>query len=85
MDIALVEPAIVPDVFINGVVPEDLGDGTMRFTGFTRQRSITFDGIEYVVVNRVIMPMPAIMTSITDTMRMLGLTVRDGEKLKLAH
>ena len=85
MGIMLVEPAIVPDVFINGVVPEDLGDGTMRFTGFTRQKSITFDGIEYVVVNRVVMPVTAIMTSITETMRVLRTTVRDGGKLKLAH
>lgn len=85
MGIVLVEPAIVPEIFVNGVVSEDMGDGTMRFTGFSRQRSINFDGHEYVVVNRVIMPVPAIMISIKETMRALGIACCGGERLKLRH
>jgi hypothetical protein len=85
MGIALIEPAIVPDTFISGVLPEDLGDGTMRFTGFSRQRSINFDGHEYIVVNRVIMPLPAIMASIKETMKALGVACCGGERLILRH
>lgn len=85
MGIALVEPAIVPDIFISGVLPEDLGDGTMRFTGFTRQRSIHFDGMEFIVVNRVIMPVPSIMISIKETMKALGVACCGGERLQLRH
>ena len=85
MGIALIEPAIVPDIFISGVLPEDLGDGTMRFTGFSRQRSINFDGHEYIVVNRVIMPLPAIMASIKETMRALGVQCCGGERMNLRH
>lgn len=83
MGIVLVEPALVPDIFINGVLPEDLGDGTMRFTGFTRQKSINFDGHEFIVVNRVIMPVPAIMISIRETMKVMGIPNDIG--LRLAH
>lgn len=85
MEHLLTEPAIVPDIFISGVLPEDLGDGTMRFTGFTRQRSINFDGVEYVVVNRVIMPVPAIMSSIKATMKAMGIACCGGEKLRVLN
>jgi hypothetical protein len=78
----LVEPVVIQDIFVSGVLPEDLGDGTMRFVGFTKQNSINFDGVEYVVVNRVIMPVPAIMASIKATMRALGIQCCGGEKMK---
>ncbi|TIV83833.1 MAG: hypothetical protein E5V64_06620 [Mesorhizobium sp.] len=86
MGIALVEPAIVAEVFVNGVIAENLGDGTMRFTGYSRQRSLTFDGVDYVVVNRVIMPVPAIMASIKETMQALNIQCCGGERMRvLAH
>ena len=81
----LIEPAIVPEIFVNGVQAEDLGDGTMRFIGFSRQRSISFDGNEYIVVNRVIMPVTAVMTSIQETMKALGISCCGGERLRLSH
>lgn len=85
MGIVLVEPAIVPEIFINGIQAEDLGDGTMRFLGFSRQRAISFEGNEYVVVNKVIMPVPAVMASIKETMRALGIACCGGERMSLRH
>ncbi|TGV26355.1 hypothetical protein [Mesorhizobium sp. M4B.F.Ca.ET.143.01.1.1] len=86
MGIMLVEPTIVQDIFVNGVLPEDMGDGTMRFTGYSKQRSLSFEGIDYVVVNRVIMPVPAIMASIKETMKALGVQCCGGERMRLlAH
>lgn len=85
MGIVLTEPALVPEIFVNGIVPEDLGDGTMRFVGFSRQNSLNFEGVEYVVVNRVIMPVPSIMASIKATMQALGIQCCGGERLKMLH
>lgn len=85
MGIQLTEPVVIQDIFVGGVLPEDLGDGTMRFTGFTRQNSISFDGVEYVVVNRVIMPVPSVLTGIKATMKMLGIACCGGELLSLRH
>ncbi|MER9912840.1 hypothetical protein NKJ71_19630 [Mesorhizobium sp. M0050] len=85
MGILLVEPAIVPEIFINGVVPEDMGDGTMRFVGFSRQNSLNFQGVEYVVASKIIMPVPAIMVGIKATMQALGIACCGGERLSLRH
>lgn len=85
MGIVLIEPAIVPEIFVNGVTPEDMGDGTMRFVGFSRQKSISFDGVEYVVVSKIIMPVPAIMVGIKATMQALGIACCGGEKMALRH
>lgn len=82
MGILLSEPVVIQDIFVSGVMPEDLGDGTMRFTGFVPQRSFGFEGTEYVVVNRVIMPVPSIMTAIKATMQALGIACCGGERLR---
>ena len=74
MGILLVEPAIVPDVYISGVFgPEDIGNGNMRFTGYARQEVFDRGGVQYVIVNRLIIPVPVIMQSIKDTMKALGM------------
>jgi len=85
MGIALIEPLAVQEVFVNGVVSEDMGDGTMRFIGFARQRSIHFEGNEYIVVNRVIMPVTSVMASIKETMKALGIACCGGERMALRH
>lgn len=85
MGIVLVEPFAVQDVFVSGVLPEDLGNGAMRFTGFCQQRSINFEGHEYVVVNRVIMPVPEVMASIKATMQALGISCCGAERLRAHH
>ncbi|MBZ9807665.1 hypothetical protein [Mesorhizobium sp. ESP-6-2] len=85
MSIALIEPIIVQDIFVSGVIPEDLGDGTMRFTGYVRQRAFECDGIDYVVVNRVIRPVPSVVASMQATMKALGLACCGAERLRVAH
>ncbi|MBZ9894214.1 hypothetical protein LB545_07635 [Mesorhizobium sp. BR1-1-6] len=85
MSIILTEQTIVPDVFLTGVIPEDLGDN-MRFTGFIQQNSFSeAGGTEYYVVNRVIMPRRAVLLSIQATMKALGVACCGGERLRLAH
>jgi hypothetical protein len=84
MGINLSEPTIVSDIFLTGVIPEDLGEN-MRFTGFTQQNSFMAGGIEYVITNRVIMPKPVILLTIQATMKALGVSCCGGERLRLAH
>lgn len=84
MGINLTEPTIVSDIFLTGVIPEDLGEN-MRFTGFTQQNSFMAGGIEYVITNRVIMPKPVILLTIQATMKALGFPCCGGDRLKLAH
>ena len=74
MGIILIEPAIVADVFVSGIAePEDLGDGLLRYTSFTRQKSFNSGEIELVVVSRVIVPIPAVIQSMRETVRVLGM------------
>jgi hypothetical protein len=84
MGINLSEPTIVTDIFLTGVIPEDLGEN-LRFTGFTQQNSYMAGGIEYVITNRVIMPKPVVLMSIQATMKMLGIACCGGEQMKLRH
>jgi hypothetical protein len=79
----LTEPIIVQDVFVSGVLPEDLGDGTMRFTGYVPQKSFSVDGVEYIVVNRVIRPIPSLIASMQATMQVLGIACCGGDRLKM--
>lgn len=75
MGILLVEPAIVPDVFVSGIAePEDLGDGNIRFTAYAQQKSFNdyVGATEYVIVSRIIMPVPAVFQSLRQTMKVLG-------------
>lgn len=86
MGFVLVEPAIVPDVYISGVVgPEDIGDGNLRFTGFARQEVFDRGGVQYVIVNRLIVPRPVVLQSVKDTTKALGITCRCAERLRPAH
>lgn len=84
MGINLSEPTIVSDIFLTGVIPEDLGEN-MRFTGFTQQNSFMAGGVEYVITNRVIMPKSAILLTIQATMKALGMACCGGERLALRH
>ena len=75
MGIILIEPAIVADVFVSGIAePEDLGDGLLRFTGFARQKTFHSGQVDLVIVSRVIVPVPAVIQSMRDTVAALGLT-----------
>lgn len=88
MDLLLSEPAIVPDIYASGITaPEDLGDGNLRFTAFAKQRAYGALGreTEYIIVNRLIVPLPAVMLSIQATMKVLGISCCGGERLKLRH
>jgi hypothetical protein len=80
-----VEPTVVPDVYISGVIgPEDIGDGNLRFTGYAKQEIFDRDGaVQFVIVNRLIIPRPVVIQSIKDTMRILGIASVD--RLKSAH
>lgn len=83
MGFALIEPVVVQDVFVGGVIPEDLGDGTMRFTGYVQHKSFEFEGVDYVVVSRIIMPKQSIMASIKATMQTLGIACCGGERMRM--
>jgi hypothetical protein len=85
MGINLTEPIVIPDIFASGVIPEDLGDGTMRFTGYVQHRSLSYDGVDYVMVSRIIMPKQSIMSSIKATMNMLGISCCGGERMKVLN
>ncbi len=74
MGIVLIEPAVVPDIYISGIIgPEQVGDGNLRFTGYSRQEVFDRGRVQYVIVNRLIVPVPVVMQSIKDTMRALGI------------
>lgn len=86
MGIVLVEPAIVPDVYICGLIrPEDLGNGDWRYTGFTRKATLDVGGMQCVINSRLIIPAPVILQSIKDTMKAMGMACCGAEQLKLRH
>lgn len=58
----LAEHVVVPDVFVTGLARvERVGGGCLRFTFFTRQRSVIFtDGrAELIVTARIVIPVTA--------------------------
>lgn len=88
MGILLIEPAIVPDIFCSGITaPEDLGNGNLRYTAFAQQQSFRDQngGVDYVIVNRLIVPSTVVMASIQATMKVMGFACCGGERLKLRH
>lgn len=86
MGIVLIEPAFVPDVYISGIIgPEDMGDGNMRYTGYAKQEVFEHGGSQFIVVNRLIVPIPVIMISIKDTMRALGVACCGAGLAKARH
>ena len=58
MNVTLIEPIAVPDIFVSGTAPvQDLGDGNVRLIVYAKQKSL-FDGTdEHVVVGRLVMSM----------------------------
>jgi len=87
MGILLIEPAIVPDIFVSGVAePEDLGDGNFRFTFFTRQKSFHdyANVTEGVIVARLVMPFSAVLLAHRLSGRNLGL-ICCAEMSRAAH
>lgn len=86
MGFVLIEPAIVPDIFISGIAePEDLGDGLLRYTSFARQKSFNSGEIDLIIVNRLIVPVPAVIQSMRQTVRALGLTCFCAAHVRLVH
>lgn len=88
MNQLLTEPAIVPDTFCSGLAEaEDLGDGNFRFTFYAKQRSFNdYAGtVDFVVVARLILPTSAVLLSIQQTMKAMGVSCCGGERLRLAH
>lgn len=70
-----VEPAMVPDVYVSDLAQvEDLGEGNLRFTFSTRQKSMhDYAGeTENVIVSRLIMPLPTLYALRQHMMTMLG-------------
>lgn len=80
----LTEPIAIEDTYVTGLAEaEDLGDGTYRMTFFVKRRS-TYDIVgetEYLVAERLIMPMPAMIDAMRKTMRALGLNCCGAKKL----
>lgn len=75
MGLMFIEPAIVPDIFISGIAePEDIGDNLLRYTSFARQKSFHSGEIDFVIVNRVIVPIPAVIMSMRQTVKALNMT-----------
>lgn len=88
MEFLLSEPAIVPDIFVTGLADaEDMGDGNIRFTLYSRQKSFNdyAGAFEYVIVARLIMPIAAVHQSIQMTMKTMGVSCCGAERLRLAH
>ena len=82
------EPAIVPAIFASGLADcEDLGDGNMMFTFYTRQKSLydyagTFD---LIVVARLIMPLGAVHAGMQMTMKVAGPVAMPPKVKVIAH
>jgi hypothetical protein len=87
MEFDLVEPAIVQDVFCYGIEPEDLGNGNLRYTAFSRQR--IFHGrqetFEYITVGKLVVPVPVNLLLMRATARILGMCACGALGRKLVH
>lgn len=87
MGIILNEPAIVSDIFASGLADaEDMGDGNMRFTFFSKQKSLhDYAGcFDLIVVARIVMPLGAVHAGVQRTMEVTG-PVAMPPKMKLAN
>jgi hypothetical protein len=88
MNQLLTEPAIVPDVFCSGMAEaEDLQDGNWRFTFYAKQKTFSdYSGdVDFIVVARIILPAGAVLSSIQETMKAMGVSCCGAERLRLAH
>jgi len=88
MGILLIEPAIVPDIFVSELaLIEDLGDGNIRFVYSTRQKSThDYSGtIEHVIVARLILPLPAVFAARAEMTELFGCYCGAERRLKLGH
>lgn len=89
MNLLLIEPAIVTDIFASELaLIEDLEDGNIRFTYSTRQKS-TYEhngAIEHIIVARLIMPLPAVFAARADMTQLFGCYCGCGRHMRLlAH
>jgi hypothetical protein len=88
MGILLVEPAIITDIYVSGMAdPDDLGNGDVRLTFYTRQKSFAdyANATECVVVARLVMPFSAVLQAHRLAGSRLGLACCGVERLRLAH
>jgi hypothetical protein len=85
MGLLLVEPIVIQDIFLTGVVPELLQDGSIRFNGYSEHNTFRFEGIEYVIQTKAVMSVPTALASIQATMKLLGVSCCGGERLRLRH
>ncbi|ESZ60681.1 hypothetical protein NL532_24270 [Mesorhizobium sp. C120A] len=87
MGILLVEPAIISDIFVSGLADaEDLGDGNIRFTYFTKQKSFMdyANVTEHVIVARIVIPFSALFPARQLTGKRLGICC-EMRHARLAH
>jgi hypothetical protein len=69
----LIEPAIVPDVFVSELHDvEAIGDNLYRFTFVTKQRSLTDKTDEAVVTLRVVMASGPILRAARKSLSAIG-------------
>jgi hypothetical protein len=85
MGIVLVEPIIIQDIFLTGVFPELLRDGSIRFNGYSEHNSFRIDGVEYVVQTKTVMSVQTALAAIQETMKLLGFACCGGERMQLRH
>lgn len=72
----LTDPVPIQDLFVSGLADvEDLGSGCWRFTFFVHQKSIESGEDERVVVERIVMPLPAIAHAIKLTASAIGFSL----------
>lgn len=76
--VPLVEPTVIPDTFCTGLGRIESLGSALRFTFFVHQRSVCADGMERVVVARLVLPVEAVTSvamqalAATGTMMYLG-------------
>lgn len=79
IDVPLVEPNAVPDIFCSGLARiEDVG-GNLRFTFFAYQRPIAGDAhdIERVVVARLVLTAEAVTSAAISALAATGTAIFD--------
>ena len=65
--VPLVEPVVIQTVFLAGVDCEDMGDGTVLFTGFVKQRNPMDSSLEHIIVARYIFTKETLLQAMLKT------------------
>lgn len=74
MAVPLVEPAIVPDIYVSRLhTVEDLGDRVFRFTFVTKQKSLADNTDEEVVAARIVISAAAVLHAAKWALRAIGM------------